>query len=288
MNAISSFLYGFTAAWKSLRMIVLIYLSYLAIALLLAIPFYGLFRSIAGHSQLPDSLMKGFDATAIRELLANGGKAFGFYLKAFMPWIFAFLLFQVYLSGGILSWVSNPRGKFAISLFLQHSRKYFWRFLKLAFYFMVIHVIIGLILYIPYVLLIGSKVGLTDEQIVRPLFFILAGHLILLIFLFLLADLAKSRLFEQDSRKVLKSIFKCLKLAFRHFFSFWFLGLLLLAVPLALFTGFYLVRSSVVVSTTGMILLLFVIQQAMILFRLILRVWRLAATYHYYLKISQQ
>ncbi|TSA34144.1 MAG: hypothetical protein D4R64_12640, partial [Porphyromonadaceae bacterium] len=143
MKAISSFIYGFSATIKSFRMIVLIYLCYLVITLLLAIPFYGLFRSIAGNSQLPDSLMNGFDATAIRELLNNGGKAFGFYLKAFMPWIFIFLLFQVYLNGGIFSRVSNPRGKFTISLFHQHGRKYFWRYLKLVFYFLIIHLIIG-------------------------------------------------------------------------------------------------------------------------------------------------
>ncbi|MFA5814410.1 MAG: hypothetical protein WC865_02170 [Bacteroidales bacterium] len=286
MKAISSFLYGFSAAIKSLRMLLLIYLSYLVIAILLAIPFYGLIRSAAGNSQLPDSLMNGFDATAIRELLDNGGKAFGFYLKAFMPWIFAFLLFQVYLSGGIFSWVSNPRGKFTISFFHQHGRKYFWRYLKLAVYFLIIHLIIGLILYLPYLLTTGSREGLTDQQIVCPFLFIMGGHLILLVFVFLLADLVKSRLFEQDSRKVFKTIFKCLKMAFRRFFSFYFLGLLLLVFPLVLFAGFYLIRSSILVNTAGTILFIFVIQQVMIFLRIFLRVWRLAATYSYYLKIS--
>ncbi|MCX6223515.1 MAG: hypothetical protein NTV01_01960 [Bacteroidia bacterium] len=286
MKAISSFLYGFSAAWKSLRMIMLIYLSYLVIALLLAIPFYGLFRSLAGNSQLPDSLMNGFDATAIRELLNNGGKLFGFYLKGFLPWILAFLLFQVYLNGGIFSWVSNPRGKFSISLFHVHGRKYFWRYLKLIIYFLVIHLIIGLILYIPYGLTTGSQVGLTDQQVMRPLFFLMGGHLILLVYIFLLADLVKSRLFEQDTRKVLKTIFKCLKMSLKRLFSFYFLGLLLLALPLALFAGFYLVRSSIIDNATGIILFVFVIQQVIIFLRIFLRVWRLATTYVYHLKIS--
>jgi len=127
---------------------------------------------------------------------------------------------------------------------------------------------------------------MTDEQVVRPLIFIMGGHLILLVFLFLLADLVKSRLFEQDSVKVLKTIFKCLKMACRRFFSFYFLGLLLLVFPLALFAGFYLIRSSIVVNTTTVILFIFVIQQVMIFLRIFLRVWRLAAMYSYYLKIS--
>jgi hypothetical protein len=286
MKAISSLLYGFSASLKSIRMILLIYLSYLVIALLLAIPFYGLFRSAAGNSQLPDALMNGFDATTIREILANGGKFFGFYLKAFLPWIIVFLMFQVYLNGGIFSWVSNPRGKFNFSLFHQHGRKFFWRFLKLTVYFLIIHLIIGLILYLPYIIISGSQEGLTDRQVMEPLAFIIGGHLILLVFLFLLADLTKSRLFEQDSRKVLKTIFKCIVMAFRRFFSFYFLGLLLMVLPLTLFAVFYLVRKSMVANTSGIILCVFIIQQVMIFIRVYLRVWRLASAYNYHQRIT--
>jgi hypothetical protein len=286
MKVIPSYLYGFSAALKSFRMIALIYLSYLGITLLLAFPFYFLFRSAAGNSQLPDSLMQGFDATAFRELLANGGKGFAFYLKGFLPWVFLFLLIQVYLNGGVLSWISNPRGKFSISSFHRHGRKYFWRFLKLTFYFLIIHLIIFLILYIPYGLVTGSQEALTDQQQIRPLVFLICGHAVLLVFILLLSDLVKSRLFEQDSRKVLKTLFSCLKMALRHFFSFYFLGLLLLVVPLLLIAGFYLFRSSFAVSTAGLILLMFLIQQLVVLLRVFLRVWRLAGVYRYYLKIN--
>lgn len=285
MKSISSYLYGFSAAFKSLRMIIMIYISYLIITLLLALPFFTLFRSASGNSLLPGSLLNGFDASAIRELLSNGGKYFGFYIKAFLPWIAAFLLFQVYLNGGIFSWVSNPMGKFSLSLFQGHSRKYFWRFLKLAVYFLIIHVIISLILYTPYLLLTGSNSGLTDKQILLPLIFIIIGHLILAVFLFLLADLVKSRIFEQDTRRVFKSIFRCLKMAFHRFFSFYFLGLLLLLVPTVLFLVICIVRSPLEAHTVGMILYVLVIQQFVVFFRIFLRVWRLASVYRYYLKM---
>lgn len=286
MKAISSYRHGFSAAMKSLRMIALIYISYLLIALILAIPFYSLFRSIAGNSQLPDSLMDGFDATVIRELLASGGKALAFYLKAFMPWMLAFLLLQVYLTGGIFSWVSNPRGPFRISEFNRHARTFFWRYLKLTAYFLVIHLIISLIIYLPYILTVGSQTDLTDEQVVRPLLFVMSGHFILLVFLFLLGDLVKSMLFEQDSRKVFKTIFRCMKTAFRNFFAFYSLALLLLIIPIALFTGYYLVRSSFLVDTTLLILVAFLLQQALIFLRIFLRIWRLSAAYQFYLNIS--
>jgi hypothetical protein len=266
-------------------MILLIYLSYLVIALLLAIPFFGLFRSATGNSQLPGSLMNGFDATAIRELLASGGKMFAFYLKAFFPWILIFLLFQIYLNGGILSWVSNPRGKFSINRFHANGRKYFWRFLKLAVYFIIVHLIIGLIIYLPYFLTTGSDSNLTDRQIMNPLFIYIGVHALVLVFIFMWSDLAKSGLYCEDSPKVLKTIFRGLKIAFRRFFSFYLLGLLLLIIPTLAFIGFYLIRSGFVVNTTGLILIVFILQQVLVLIRVLFRTWRLAAVYRYQLKV---
>lgn len=286
MKAINSYMSGFSASLRSIRMILLIYLGYLVMALLLAIPFFGMFRTAAGNSELPGSLLRGFDATAIRELLVNGGGLFRFYLNAFLPWIVAFLLFQVYLGGGIFSWVSNPRGKFSMTEFHRHSRNFFWRFLKLTAYLLVIHLVYALILYVPYVLVTGARTGLTDEQVVRPLLFLAAFHLVLLIFLFLLADVAKSRIFLMDTPRVLRTLFRCLKIAGKHFLSFFLLGFLLLLAPAAVYLLFYLFRSPATAGTFGMILLIFVIQQVMIATQVALRVWRLAAAYRYHLDIT--
>lgn len=286
MKTISSFLYGFSVGVKSIRMILLIYLGYLSVTLLLAIPFYGLFRSAAGNSLLPDTLMNGFDATAIRELLNSGGKVFGFFAKGFLPWILAFLLLQVYLNGGILSWISNPRGRFSVSLFTRFGRKYFWRFLKLAFYFMIIHLVISLILYLPFFIITGNQTGLTDQQVVKPFIILICIHMVILLFVFILSDLVKSRIFEKDSTKVIKSILKCTKRGFGRFFSTYLLSLLLLVVPVLIFAGFYLMRQSLSVNTTGMILVIFLFQQLVILIRIFLRTWRLSSVYNFYLEIS--
>jgi len=286
MKALTSFSYGASAASKSLRMTLYIYFAYLAIALLLAIPFFSLFKSAAGNSQLPDSLMNGFDATAIRELLASGGKYFGFYLKSLLPWIIAFFLFQIYLNGGIFWWVANPRGKFSIAQFQQFSRKYFWRYLKTSFYFLIINLIVALILYVPFFIgILGSK-GLTDQQIMRPLLVLAVFHALLLVYIKILADVVKSAVFEQDTRKVWKSITRSLKTSWKRFWSFYLLGWLLLVLPLIVYLGFFLLRSTMTVSTTGMILFVFLMQQITVFLMLFLRVWRLAAVYRYYLKIN--
>jgi hypothetical protein len=118
-----------------------------------------------------------------------------------------------------------------------------------------------------------------------PLMIVIGIHLFVLVFLFLVADLAKSRLFAEDSAKVLKTLFKSIGIAFRHFFSSYFLGFLLLVVPVLLFGGSFLLRSAVSVGTAAAILLLFIVQQAIIFCRVFLRVWRLSSVYDFHLKI---
>jgi len=284
MKSIEAYSSGFKTATRSVPMIIVIYLTYLGIGLLLAIPFFSIFRSAAGNSLLPEALLGGFDATVIRELLASGGKGFAFYIKGLAPWIVAFFFLQVYLTGGIYYWIGNPRGKFRLAEFNRYCRKLFWRFLKLAAGFLVIHVIIAMILYLPYILITGSGSELTDKQLVNPLLLIGGVHLLILVFIFMLSDCVKSELFAQDTTKVLKMTGRCLKLTFRNFFSVYFLGVLLVIVPLLVIAGYYLVRSSVSAGSGGMILLVFLVQQLFILIRVFLRVWRLTSVYRFYIR----
>lgn len=112
-------------------------------------------------------------------------------------------------------------------------------------------------------------------------------RMILLVFVFLLGDLVKSHIFRQDSRKILRSLFSGIKLALKRFFSFYFLGILLLIVPSVLFTGFYLLRRSADVSTISMVLMIFIVQQVFILCRVFIRVWRLGSAYSLYLRLPE-
>ena len=285
MKSISAYISGFKTAFGSFRLILFLFLVTLAAALLLALPFYGLFARMAGNSLLPQLLMKGPDATVIRELLAGGGKLFGFYLQAFWPWMVTFLLLQVFLNGGIYSWISNPRGKFTLSRFFAHGRKYFWRFLKLVVYFIVIQMVIALVIWLPYIIATAAREGLTDDRIVKPLIAVAAIHAAVLVFLLMASDLAKSAIYETDTNKVLKSVWISIKTGFARFRSCYPLGIFMAVTVLAAVGAYYIVRVSADVSTTGMIFLFFLIQQVFILFRALIRVWRLSAFYHHYLRI---
>jgi hypothetical protein len=283
MKAISAYIHGAKTAWRSLRLTLFIYLSYLGIALLIAIPFYNLFREATGNSELADGLLKGFDATIIREILASKGQMFRVFLQGFFPWLIGFALLQVYLTGGIFSKIASPGGKRNVTAFHHSGMRFFWRFLKLTLYFLIIHFILVLILYLPYLIITGSLENLTDKQIVVPLLLLLTSHLVILNFILTWSDLVKSAIYEQDSRKVFKGIFRNLKLALRNFFRLYLLGILLALVPALAFGLYYLLRSGATVDSTGLIILFFLIQQLFIMLRVFFRIWRLAAIYRFYL-----
>ncbi|HBB92266.1 MAG TPA: hypothetical protein DC042_11260 [Bacteroidales bacterium] len=283
MKTISAYIHGAKTAWRSLRLTLFIYLSYLGIALLIAIPFFGLFRSATGNSELADGLMKGFDATIIREILVSKGQMFRVFIQGLFPWLIGFALLQVYLTGGIYSKIASPGGRSNVSGFHKSSIRFFWRFLKLTVYFLIIHILLGLILYLPYLIITGVHTNLTDKQVVVPFLILLTSHLVILNFIFTWSDLVKSAIYEQDSRKVFKGIFRCLKMALRNFFRLYLLGILLALAPAAAAAAYYLLRSGVTVDTTGHIMLFLLIQQMFIMLRVFFRIWRLSAVYRFYL-----
>lgn len=143
--------------------------------------------------------------------------------------------------------------------------------------------VVGLIIYLPWLLITGGKEGLTDEQLINPLIVLVIIHLLILIFLQMVSDLAKSRMFEQDSGKALKAVWVALKLGFRKFLVVYPLGILLVLIPAATIAGFYVARSNITAGNLAMILIITLIQQIFILLRIFFRIWRLCSTYRCYL-----
>jgi hypothetical protein len=260
-------------------MILLIYAVYLVAGLLLAIPFLALARVAGGNSLLPAELMKGFDATALRELLASGGQVFQFYLKSLIPWMMAFFLLQVYLTGGMIGWISNPRGRFRVRTFLKDSNRLFFGFFKLSIWVLIWQAVIAFIIWLAWVLLAGSRDLVSDRTLVHSFAIAALVHLLCILFILMLADLARSGLYLLDSRKPLKALWQSVKLLVRRFSATYPLTLLLMLAPGLLIILFYWFRSGITAGNAWVLLGVVLIQQLFILARIFFRTWRLASTF---------
>ncbi len=285
MKILKSYKSGLAVSLNSKRMASLVYLVYLILALLLVIPFYSLFNSVAGTSLLPDELLKGFDATAFGEFLRDGGQAFKFYLKGLFPWMILFLVLGVFFQGGIISWISNDRGRFSTKEFINKCVTYFWPFAKTCFYTLIIQILFAVLVYLPVSLLVGRD-NLADDYIGKTVIIGIAIHLILLIFGTMIAEYTRFFIYRTGNKKVLKSLWKAVKFSFRRFLQLFGMYLMWMIIPLALFMGFYLIRNNWNVNNGLMILFLFLIQQVFIWLRFLLKIQKTSIFYKYLVLVA--
>ena len=282
MKAIQAYLNGYKTAWKSKKMISLIYIFYFSIALLIAIPFYRLFNSIAGNSLLPDNLISEFDMTAMADLIRDGGKVFMVYLQGAWPWLIAFVLLGTWMMGGILHWISAARGSFNTGNFLSACNKYFWPFFRVTIYSLILQIIVAFLIYVVPVILV-SKDGVSDQYVVRTFVTAILLHLIFFILVGLMADFTRFNIFYEGKRKVLKMGWRSVKFTIRKIFPLYFIYLIWMLVPVILIVGYTWLRTSIQVDSVAMIIILFVIQQLFIWLRYFTRIQRLAMYYQFFI-----
>lgn len=272
---------------NSKRMTSLVYLSHLVLALLLIIPFYRLFVSVSGNSLLPNQLINDFDATSFGEFLRQGGKSFGFYLKGLLPWLLLFLLLSTFFQGGILFWISNPRGRFSSRGFLDNCLVFFWPFVKTLFYTLLIQIIFALIVYLSVSIIVGGD-NLTDAYIGKTVIIGIAIHLVLLIWGTMIADFTRIFIFRTGKRHVLKSLWKAVKFSFKKIAKLFAIYFIWVIVPLLLFVVFYLIRTHWSIKTGLMVFLLFIVQQAFIWLRFLLKIQKTSIFYGYLILVDRQ
>ena len=285
MKTLKIYFQGWQILARSLKLSTLVYLIFLISALLLAIPFYRLLISMGGNSLLPDSIVTNPDISNLIELLLNGGKSLRFYTAALWPWLILFFLLNVLLQGGILTWVSNPRGRFTITEFFSSSFTWFWPFLRIALYFIVLQLIVAILCYLPAVILTSGE-GLTDKYLIRTFAVSGAIHLFLMVLVTIMADMTRFIIFQSGKRKPLKMMWKGIWLVFKRFPTLAGLYLMWGMVPVMMIAGYILLKTNLPVTGSFVILLLFILQQLFIWIRYNLRVQRIGMFYRFYLGLQ--
>ena len=257
----------------------------MALALLLVLPFYGLFNSVAGTSLLPDELVKGFDATAFGEFLRDGGQAFKVYLKGLFPWLILFLALGVFFQGGIIAWISNNRGRFSTKRFFNQCVAYFWPFAKTCFYTLIIQVLFAVLVYLPISIILGGD-NLADDYIGKTVIVGIAIHIILIVYGTMIAEYTRFFIYRSGNKKVLKSLWKAIKFTFKKIFKLFGMYLMWVVVPLVLFIAFYFIRINWNIDNGLMILFLFLFQQVFVWLRFLLKIQKTSIFYKYLVLVA--
>jgi hypothetical protein len=232
MTIIQVFKNGIAQFWQYKRMLFLLYGATLAAALLVALPIKAYLESHAGHSLMVEDLVKGFDYTFLNDFMTNYGSGFAPIFQQSVLVILLFLIVMIFLIGGILSVYKHQPTKWDNRLFWGESATYFWKMLRLAVYFIVIHLaIIGLFFFFYYLAVQGFS-GLEDDTVIFTAWkWLLPLYIIVSAFFFMWHDYAKIMIVNHQNRWLYTSILQALRFILKNFktaYSVFLINILLL------------------------------------------------------------
>jgi hypothetical protein len=268
---------GLHATNKSFRMIALLYAFNFLLAAVLAWGLQSVLSTTLGDSMSLEKLVKDFDYTVYTDF----GVKFQGRIAALTSQITILILFysllSVLLGGGTIASLRNVEERFSMSTFFGNCGTYFFRFLRLFFIFGIIMALLALVLVFVFGIVYSAFTGDAVSEM-GP--FVL-GIILFFLFLFfvmvvvLMADYAKIATVVNDARSMLKTSWLAIKFVFRHFLSTVSLQLSILLFVLIGIALYLVLENQIGMATPIAILIMFVIQQASVGFK----IWTRVATF---------
>ena len=278
MKLLHSYGQGFKQTFSSKKIITILYSILLLLALALAIPFSKTIKVEAGNSMAITKLLNDFNYTVYTDFMREAGKSIKPYISTAFWVAILYLLFTIFFSGGILTFLKNREADKSLKVFWQGCAIYFWRFFRLALYMIILQIIAFAIVYFPLTAIIAS----ISKTSIEPTIFYTAIvgvviHLILFITLLTVTDYAKIMMIEHEEYRPFRTLVRSFGFVFRHLFSTIGLYKFLLVFPILLFIIYFLVIDKIGMSTGLTIFITFILQQLFIWLRVFVKVWFLAS-----------
>lgn len=273
----SVFLHGFRIGMRQWRITAIVYFLQLCLALTLGMQVYDVLQASIGHSLEINKLLLHYDHTVITDFLKVHGASITPLIGQLRWLLLVWLLFSVFTDGGLLYCATMPQ-QATVRSFWQGGATYFTSFLKISLFFLTLALLWTIVTLLPIALYFEPSIEVfpSEKYSVWLAFFLLALWLKGLAILFVWSVLSRWQRIQTEA-----SIMACIRKA----------GLVLLRNKLrfiGLMAGFALFQLLlvavyfVVEAYTGMvspwyILLVFLIQQAFVFFRIQIRQMMYAA-----------
>lgn len=189
------------------RLIILLFACNLAFAYLASSPLSGLLQEVFGDRVIIDQLLASFDYTTIMDFLNQYGVSLQMIVYQSLLFMLAYLLFSIFLSGGIFYKLSLEVDENAERSFWTACAFYFLRFCLIQLLFFIC---LGIVLYILYMIfmMVGlNPFTLESEQVLINRFWVLFAVAIVIVFLLIIIkDTAKLHLVRTGQMNVWKAL----------------------------------------------------------------------------------
>jgi len=268
---------------QSLRLLWLLYGITLVLGLVVALPFYNTLKVEDQNSLAFLKLLNGFDYTVYSDFMHRSQRVIS-PLFSVGRWLGALYIFlSVFVAGGILLRFSQLKAPFNVGTFLQACSHYVGRFLRL-FGVSLLFVIVGGGIW----LVIGSLLAvlLNDTLTERGQFWLGAGFFglfaLTVTLVLCIGDYAKVLMFTEDEQGALRAFGRAGRLVLRNLARTYGIYWLFIGIGTLVFGVYFLVDDAMLMNGWLTIVLMVMVQQALVLARVLLKVWSLGTAYTIY------
>ncbi len=279
MNAIKSYI----AAWKDIAKyrypIIFLFLANIIFTFIVTSPFTLFFKKKHLFSDALD-IYDGYDISAVMEFVNNYGQVIQPFNVLFVQIVLAYFIFGIFTNSGVIYAVISQNRVIALRSFWNGGLNYFWKILRLSIYYLLgIGVVIFLIIQLLFLLGINILEVQDDRELTNK--FLLGIFLGFFIISFFSTVKQYAKVFIAIDKKPLigAAIFKSSKFIVKNFVPTMFLYLINIGSVILFFTAYFLIKNSLNVNAW---VILFIVSQALILFKIIARIIHLDSTYQLY------
>ena len=279
---------GLRSAVRHQKLTWLIWAWYGLLALIPAFPAWNWWNAVLGASPEAASALKRFDIGVFLDLTRSQGVGgLGLLSAAAMAAATVAIVSSAFVFGGVLEvFGSEDDQRPFMHRFYRGGGHFFWRFFRLALTAGVCTVLAVGIVAGPVARSLAHFANTEWEPAGYLFGLVVALTVALIAGLFLLAlDYARIRVARDDSRRMLKAYFGGLRFVLRHLFAAYGIAIAI-AVALAVLMAVYVAyeTKAPAAGSWGAIGLLFLLQQAVVLGRVFLRVTLVGAERHFHVK----
>ena len=283
MSIIQAIVKGMGTTVRKPRLLVILYVVNALFAVAVAAPFLLIVQRELGHSFF-GSNVRPLDIMWIGEAVLKYEEALPALLGAVIVGAALYLVFHIFLNGGIVGRLLDREGPTTLEPFFADCGRYFWRFVRI---FLLSCVFLFLSLGIVMRLVSGLFRPAMESAATEWLPLILSNvHLLLALLLLsvvrMVVDYARIAVVADGERKVLRALRHALKFLGHRFFRAWALYLLMAFLSLAGMVVFHGVFNRLGAPIVTMVVAGLIWMQAYVVFRLWVRTLFVAAQAEYY------
>jgi hypothetical protein len=272
---------SFWAGVRQWRITSVVYFFQMCLTLTLGMQVYDVLKASIGHSLEINKLLAHYDHTVISDFLKVHGASITPLIGQLRWLLLAWLVFSVFINGGLLFCASADPGSAPknIRAFWQGGAEYFFPFLKISLVFILLALIWSALILVPIGLFLEPSLQYfsTEQYTVWGTICLLFIFLIGLVVLFIVSVICR---FEKI--RTGNMIAHCLRNSWKIFRKnkTGFLGLMsvLIGLQIVLVTVYWLLEALIGMTSPGGILVLFMLQQAFVFFRIQIRQMMFAGT----------